>query len=166
MVNGYYEEGIVFEQGKTTVGSNEKLFDMFFTHIGAHRDLGLTLHKLEKKIAKIHLPFQSKHADSIENGSLHTSAIATAIDSACGCAVMLHLGKPAAIATVNLRIDYIRKPEPGQDLIIEASCYQYAEDFIYVGAAAYHVNSKLMCCNAIGIFKSDTPGPVLGMDLL
>nr|WP_269621155.1 PaaI family thioesterase [Marortus sp. BJYM1] len=101
----------------------------------------------------------------MENGSLHTSAIATAIDSACGCAVMLHLGKPAAIATVNLRVDYMRKPEPGRGLVIEASCYQYAEDFIYVGAAAYQVNSKIMCCNAVGIFKSDTPGPVLGMEM-
>ncbi|WP_372749475.1 PaaI family thioesterase [Litorivivens sp.] len=156
---------MVFEQGKTGIGSTEKLFDMFFTHIGTHRDLGLTLQNIEGDIARIHLPFQSKHADSIENGSLHTTAIATAIDSACGCAVMLHLGKPAAIATVNLRIDYMRKPEPGRGLVIEASCYQYAEDFIYVGAAAYQVNSKIMCCNAVGIFKSDTPGPVLGMEI-
>jgi len=90
---------MVFEQGKTGIGSTEKLFDMFFTHVGTHRDLGLTLQNIEGDIAKIHLPFQSKHADSIENGSLHTTAIATAIDSACGCAVMLHLGKPAAIAS-------------------------------------------------------------------
>ena len=75
---------MVFEQGKTGIGSTEKLFDMFFTHVGTHRDLGLTLQNIEGDIAKIHLPFQSKHADSIENGSLHTTAIATAIDSACG----------------------------------------------------------------------------------
>ncbi len=155
----------MFEQGKAGVDSADKLFDMFFTHIDAHRDLGLTLKKVEKNIARVLLPFQSKHADLLEDGSLHTSTIATAIDSACGCAVMLHLGKPTAIATVNLRIDYMRKPEPGHGLIIESSCYQCADEFIYVGAAAYQVNSEIMCCNAVGIFKSDTPGPVLGAEL-
>ena len=152
---------MVFEQGKTGIGSTEKLFDMFFTHVGTHRDLGLTLQNIEGDIAKIHLPFQSKHADSIENGSLHTSAIATAVDSACGCAVMLHIGKPTTIATVNLRIDHIRKPYPGLGLVVEASCYQTAGDFIYVGAAAFQEHSRIMCCNSIGVFKSDTPGPVL-----
>ncbi|MFT6056800.1 MAG: hypothetical protein ACJAS2_001076 [Pseudohongiellaceae bacterium] len=39
---------MVFEQGKTGIDSTEKLFDMFFTHIGTHRDLGLTLQNRER----------------------------------------------------------------------------------------------------------------------
>ena len=150
----------MFNLGTTDVDNMEQLFDMFFT-IGTHHDLGLSLQKVENNIVVVQLPFQHKHADSIENGSLHTSAIATAVDSACGCAVMLHIGKPTTIATVNLIIEHIRKPYPGLGLVVEASCYQTAGDFIYVGAAAFQEHSRIMCCNSIGVFKSDTPGPVL-----
>ncbi|MBK6737737.1 MAG: PaaI family thioesterase [Haliea sp.] len=139
----------------------QQLYDLFSSRVGAHHDQGLELRQINGNVVKLLLPFRPKHANSTENGALHTTALATAIDSACGFAVMLSLTEPSAIATVNLRIDHIHQPEPGQDMTVEAHCYQQSGDFAYVRAAVLSLDTLITYCHAIGIFKVGTPGPAL-----
>jgi acyl-coenzyme A thioesterase PaaI-like protein len=143
----------------------QQLYDLFSSRVGAHHDQGLELQQINGNVVTLLLPFRPKHANSIENGALHTTALATAIDSACGFAVMLSLTEPSAIATVNLRIDHIHQPEPGQDMKVEAHCYQKSGDFAYVRAAVLSLDSLITYCNAIAIFKVGTPGPALNSAL-
>lgn len=143
----------------------EQLHEMFSNHIRAHQDLGLILEEVDGPIVKLQLPYQEKYSDSLENGSLHSSAIATAIDGALGYAVMRHLGRPTSIATVNLRVDHINKPEPGMSVVIHANCSQHTESFMYVDAEVFQTGSSVICSKAIGIFKTNTPGPALGIEL-
>lgn len=139
-----------------------KLYDSFFGNIGAHADLKLKFHNIEKNVIQLYLPFQKKFSDKEHVGCLHSTAITTAIDGACGFAVMVQLGKPEAIATVNLRIDHMTKPPAGKGLIVEACSYQKAGDFVYVRASVYEPNSGQQHCGAVGIFKAGSPGPALG----
>lgn len=143
----------------------KQLYGLFSSRVGAHLDLGLKLVEIEGDTVRLLLPFQQKHAHALENGAIHTSALATAIDSACGFAVMLRLKEPTAIATVNLRIDHIRQPESGQNVTVEAQCYQQSGDFAYVRARAISTKTLFTYSSAISIFKVGTPGPALNSAL-
>jgi|TARA_R110002072_G_scaffold171181_2_gene324928 uncharacterized protein (TIGR00369 family) len=144
----------------------EKVYELFSAGVGAHSDMSLRFVGTEENRVVLELPFQEKHATDYQNGSLHSGALAAALDSACGFVVLLSLKAPQAIATINLRIDHIHIPPVGEDVRIEAECYQQTAGFAYVSAVASSLDSKLKLCNALGIFKIGSPGPPLDRNLL
>ena len=141
-----------------------QLNELFNSGVGAHSDMSLQLISSGDRQVVLSLPFQQKHATVKLNGGLHTGALAAAIDSACGFVVLLCLEQPQAIATVNLRIDHIQSVSVGEDVRIEAKCYQQVGEFAYVNASAWSIDGEKMLCNALGIFKIGSPGPDFGQD--
>jgi len=59
------------------------------------------------------------------------------LDHASGQAVYAALDVPEAVATLDLRIDYMRRAEPGRDLFVEAHCYRVTHAIAFVRAVAY-----------------------------
>ncbi|MEP5764260.1 MAG: PaaI family thioesterase [Halieaceae bacterium] len=143
-----------------------QIYELFSSGVGAHSDMSLRLISSEQGHVVLELPFQEKHATTRLNGALHPGALAAALDSACGFVVLLSLEQPQAIATINLRIDHIHPAPIGEDVSIEAWCYQQAGEFAYVNAIVRSLNEGEMLCNALGIFKIGSPGPELGKSFL
>ena len=144
----------------------EKICELFSSGVGAHSDMSLQFVSSGPGQVVLALPFQEKHATARINGALHPGALAAALDSACGFVVLASLEQPQAIATVNLRIDHIRPAPTGEDVRIEARCYQLAGEFAYVNADARSLDGEELLCNALGIFKIGSPGPELGRSFL
>jgi uncharacterized protein (TIGR00369 family) len=144
----------------------EHIYELFSSGVGAHSDMSLRLISSGQRHVVLELPFQEKHATARLNGALHPGALAAALDSACGFVVLLSLEQPQAIATVNLRIDHIHPAPEGEDVRIEAQCYQQAGEFAYVKAVVSSLDGGEMLCNAQGIFKTGSPGPELGRSFL
>tara|TARA_R110001592_G_scaffold363391_1_gene687051 strand:+ start:10673 stop:11140 length:468 start_codon:yes stop_codon:yes gene_type:complete len=144
----------------------EKIYELFSAGAGAHNDMSLRFVGTEDNGVVLEMPFQEKHATDYHNGSLHTGALAAALDSACGFVVLLGLEAPQAIATINLRIDHIQVAPVGKDVRIEAECYQRTSGFAYVSALACSLDGNTKLCSALGIFKIGSPGPPLDRNLL
>ena len=63
--------------------------------------------------------------------------ITTLLDHASGLAVFCSLPELAAIATLDLRIDYLRAAEPGCDLVGRAECYKLGAQVAFVRGSAW-----------------------------
>jgi uncharacterized protein (TIGR00369 family) len=64
-------------------------------------------------------------------------AITTLIDHASGLAVACALDTMRAIATVDLRVDYLRAAAPGVDLFARVECYKVTRNIAFVRGLAY-----------------------------
>ena len=83
------------------------------------------------------LPFDERLVGHPDSGLLHGGAITTLMDAAGGAAVYVKLGEAQAIATLDLRIDYL-KPGSRYDVFSRAECLKITKNVAFVRMAAYH----------------------------
>lgn len=84
------------------------------------------------------LPYQARLTTDPSTGILAGGAVTTLIDSVCGMAVQLALRKLTAIATLDLRIDYLRPSAPAQDVLASAVCYKMTRQIAFVRSVAWN----------------------------
>ena len=84
------------------------------------------------------LPFDERLVGHPDSGLLHGGVVTTLLDSAGGAAVYLKLGGPTPIATLDLRIDYL-KPAAGRIAVLaRAECLKLTRNIAFVRMSAYH----------------------------
>ena len=88
--------------------------------------------------AWMRLPYADRLIGDPETGVLHGAAITTLMDAACGMAVFIRIGRGANIATLDLRIDYLKPARPGTDVIAHAECYKLTRSIAFVRGTAHH----------------------------
>ena len=89
-------------------------------------------------------------------------AITTLIDHASGLAVACALDQLTSIATIDLRVDYLRAAAPGQDLYTRSECYRVTRNVAFVRAVAYEETAddplrELPGTFMLGANRSDNP---------
>ncbi|MCB1748652.1 MAG: PaaI family thioesterase [Gammaproteobacteria bacterium] len=127
-----------------------------------NRFLGLELVNIERGRAVVRVPYDARLAGNTGTGVLHGGVITTALDSACGMSVIAALGKRMQIATLDLRIDYLRPAVPGEAITAAAHCYKVTRNVCFVRAIAYHDDRDDPIANAAASFmitadKAETP---------
>ena len=88
--------------------------------------------------AWVRLPWNERLVGDPESGVLHGGAVTSLMDAACGMAVMIRIGQGASIATVDLRIDYLKPAKPETDVIAHAECYKLTRSIAFVRGLAHH----------------------------
>src|SRR6201988_1258916 len=78
--------------------------------------LGMFTVSLAPGAAVLKVPYSAELVGDPDTGVIAGGVVTTLLDHACGQAVMAALGVPQAIATLDLRIDYMRAAEPGLDI--------------------------------------------------
>ena len=79
-------------------------------------------------------------------------AITTLIDHASGLAVACALEELVPVATIDLRVDYLRAAEPAVDLFARADCYRQTRNVAFVRAVAYERTPEDPFASALGTF--------------
>jgi uncharacterized protein (TIGR00369 family) len=129
--------------------------------------LGLEIVHLEHARAVLRVPYSERLAGNATTGVLHGGVITTAIDSACGVSVITALGKRMGIATLDLRIDYLKPAQPGQAVTAAAHCYKVTRNICFVRAIAYHADRDdpiANCAASFMITSLEPAGPALAED--
>lgn len=138
--------------------------DQGFTGAIPHnRALGLRFVDFAAGEAQLLLPYSDKIVGNPETGAVHGGAITSMLDAACGAAVFLKLGTPQPIATLDLRIDYLKMGTPGRDVLCKARCYKVTKNVAFVRGVAYHDHEDDPIASAAGSFIIQGKGkPVVG----
>src|SRR5512139_1925803 len=144
------------------MGSNPPPFDReavmerirrgFILGVPHQAELGLRLLDFAPGTVVLELPYHDRLVGNPETGVLHGGVITTLIDSACGGAVIGALWKPTRVATLDLRIDYLRPAEPGRDVRCVATCFKVTHNIAFVRATADHGEGSDAIAAAAGTF--------------
>lgn len=108
--------------------------------------------------ATIRLPYSAELVGDPETGVLHGGAITALIDATCGAAVFMKLTKPVPIATLDLRIDYLKPATPGLAVIARAETIKLTRNVGFVRALAYHDDIANPIASAAATFMIGTKG--------
>jgi uncharacterized protein (TIGR00369 family) len=131
----------------------------FAENVPHNRALGLVLEDLGNRQARFRLPYDTKLVGNPDTGVLHGGAITALLDGCAGAAVFASLPQMQPIATLDLRIDYLRPAEPGQDVIAVATCHHMSKNVAFVRATAFHDPDGEPIATAVGTFMlGTTPG--------
>ena len=127
--------------------------------------LGMRLLDFDRGRAIIEVPYDEKLVGNPETGWVHGGVVTTLIDSACGCAIIGALNEPKRVATLDLRIDYLKPAEPGRAIRCDATCYKVTREVAFVRAVADHGEGEDPIATAAGtfaIFHGSKRGPSKG----
>lgn len=115
----------------------ERFQERFAEAIPHNRALGLQVERIEEGRIFARLPWREELVGHPEARILHGGAIGAAMDAMCGAAVFVALKQAMRIATLDLRIDYLRPATPDEDVICEASCYRVTEKVAFTRGLAH-----------------------------
>jgi len=111
---------------------------MLIEHVPHARAIGLEIVSAEKARARLKIPYAPHLVGNPDTGVIHGGVITTMLDNACGVATQMALGEPTAIATLDLRIDYMRPASPKLDIFCEAHCFKVTKSVAFVRGTAFH----------------------------
>jgi uncharacterized protein (TIGR00369 family) len=90
--------------------------------------------------ATMRVPYGPHLVGNPETGVVHGGVITALLDHTSGAAVMAALKEPMAIATLDLRIDYMKPATPGEAITAEVTCLKVTREVAFVRGAAYHTS--------------------------
>ncbi|HVM98416.1 MAG TPA: PaaI family thioesterase [Candidatus Acidoferrales bacterium] len=111
--------------------------DNIVTHTPHAQYLGIMVVETGPCFAVMKLPYRQELVGDPARGVVFGGVITTLIDQASGLAVACSMEELSAIATVDLRIDYLRAAEPGKDLFTRSECYKLTRNIAFVRASAW-----------------------------
>ncbi len=103
--------------------------------------LGFEVVDVAKDTATLKVPFRDDLIGDPETGVIAGGVVMALLDHVCGHAVMMALDTLTNIATLDLRIDYMRAAKPGQSVTARADCYKKTRSIAFVRASAWDLES-------------------------
>jgi uncharacterized protein (TIGR00369 family) len=100
--------------------------------------LGMSLVRIDKARATLSVPYQDKLIGNPVTRMIHGGVVTALLDHTSGFAVFMALDKLVSIATLDLRIDYMRAAEPGRTIFADAHCFKVTASIAFVRGMAYH----------------------------
>jgi uncharacterized protein (TIGR00369 family) len=104
-------------------------------HCGA---LGVKVIEVRRSHVTLSLPYNPQLIGDPQSGVLHGGVVTSLIDTVAGMAVFTAMGKLQAIATLDLRIDYLKPALAEKELYATAECYKLTRSIAFVRGRAYH----------------------------
>lgn len=102
--------------------------------------LGFVYEGLDADRVRLRVPYRDDLIGDPDSGVLAGGLVTALLDHAGGLAVWVAMDSFQPIATLDLRVDYMRAAQPGQDLLAEARCYRLTGSIAFVRAWAFETS--------------------------
>lgn len=129
-----------------------KAAKQFSDNVPHNRDLGMLVESLRDSSATMRLPYRDLLIGDSERDWIYSSVLYSLADATSGMAVFCALNELTSIATLDLRIDYLRPTQAGYDLIAHATCYRLARQVAFTRCTLRLEGSNEICAIATGTF--------------
>lgn len=127
-------------------------------HIPHAAAIGMQLVSRGNHRCVVRVPYAAHLVGDPDTGVIHGGVITAVLDNASGLAVRSTPdgadGPP--MATLDLRIDYMRPAEPNKDLYTEAECYRTTVNIAFVRATAYQDDRADPIATSVATFMLGT----------
>jgi len=123
-------------------GFFEMLRTNFVPAIPHARQCGMVVHALDETGARASMPYRTDWLGDTERGVYHTGVITTLVDTISGVAAVASAGRFEAIATLDLRMDFLRPAARDKDLHVHATCYRLTPSIAFVRATAWQDDER------------------------
>jgi uncharacterized protein (TIGR00369 family) len=114
--------------------------------------LGMKVVETGPGVAVLTLPYRAELIGDPVHQVVFGGAITTLLDQASGLAVACALDVLRAIATIDLRVDYLRAAVPGLDLYARVECYKVTRNIAFVRGIAYEHGPGDPFASCLGTF--------------
>jgi uncharacterized protein (TIGR00369 family) len=126
--------------------------DEMTSHTPHARHLGMKAIEAGPGFALMMLPYRQELIGDPVRKVVFGGAITALLDQASGLAVACALDVLRAIATVDLRVDYLRAAAPGFDLYARVECYKVTRNVAFVRGIAYEHEPDDPFASCLGTF--------------
>lgn len=114
--------------------------------------LGTRLLTCANGLASGEQPYDARLVGNPDSGVIAGGVVTTLIDSVCGLAVLSKLRVLQRVATLDLRVDYLRPATPQQALHCAAECYRVTRHIAFVRATVHDGEAANPLATASGTF--------------
>lgn len=108
-----------------------------FERVPHCRELGVTVVELHHGHGLMYVPYDEKLIGNPRTGALHGGVVTTLMDTIGAVVVMASVPASMPLATLDLRIDYLRLAAAGRDIFASAECYKVTAHVAFVRGLAY-----------------------------
>jgi uncharacterized protein (TIGR00369 family) len=119
---------------------NNQSLDVYRTwmHQLPHQQaIGFELIELIPGYAIGRIPYRPEFVGNPLTGVVHGGIVTTLLDAVGGAAVIGRCGRLMTMATLDLRIDYLRPSKPQHDLFARVECYKLTRNIAFARGIAY-----------------------------
>ena len=129
----------------------ERFFEMA-RHYGHGRALGLEYRQSAENWIELALPWREELVGLTPEGILASGAIVSLLDTCGGASVWMALGHFQPLATIDLRLDYLRPATKGETVIARCQCYKLTRQVAFVRGLAHSGDRDRPIAQAAGTF--------------
>ncbi len=124
-----------------------------YAHISPYnRELGLLPHSVRPDWCVLKVEYTRSLVGDPNTRVLHGGVITALLDAAFGFSIFVKLPQRRAMATLDLRIDYLKPATPDKAVLGGAVCYKLTADLAFVRGCAYHESADDAIATAVGIY--------------
>lgn len=119
---------------------------------GHARALAMEVLEVEAGRAVARAPFRAELVGDPDTGIIAGGVVIALLDQISSIATFAAAPHLNSLATVDLRIDYMRGAKPGADIMVSAHCYKVGRNIAFVRAVAYDETPDEPVAHAVSTF--------------
>ena len=133
--------------------------------VPAHVALGTQMVAMTRKGLTFALDWREELVGDPETGALMGGVVTSLFDQACGMAAVIAAnGAWSPVATLDLRVDYLKPSTRGKTLHVQAKCYKATRHVAFMRGHAYHPDTPDdLIATCVSTFVVDGTGSYVTM---
>ena len=137
----------------------ENLRQLLTNGIPHVRELGIDVVGIDEGTITMKVDQQDRFIGDPDTGIIHGGIVTVLLDTVSGFCVYTALNDFAPLATLDLRIDYLKPATPKRVIYANARCYKVTRNVAFVRGLAYQDGPDDPIANSAGSFMLSTGGP-------